>query len=365
MCPARRSSWIVRAAASCGTLAVLVAGCSAPGPAPAPTPSTPSTASAEQVEKSPSRLFGGGDNVFTQDISGAPVAPDSAAMVAKLTRQVTDHYNGVAALNSYQYNASMYVVDGSTPRVDVRFDDCQKKGYTPQGLLDGPRQFESVPIPADAQPAVGTDKALSIVSPSTDQVWEFWVTHKDARGWSACWGGRIDHASANVGRFAHPYGATASGLPMVGSMVTLAEARALRIDHAVSLVLIDNAAQDTFSYPANRSDGRDSSAHAIPIGSRIRLPRSIDVDSLGLSPLGAAIARAAQTYGFIVVDTSGAVAVITQSGQEEQARTGVDPWPVILKGVEPYNVMAGFPWDKVEIIEKDYGAPGGAAGSTS
>lgn len=358
MSPAPHPPRIARLAASCGAFTLLLAGCSLPGPRPAPTPSG---VSADQVAQSPSRLFGGGTNVFTQDISSAPVAADSPAMVAKLTRQVTDHYNGVAALNSTQYNASMYVVDAATPRVDVRFDDCQKKGFTPQGLLDGARQFEGVPIPADAQPAVGTDKALSIVSPSTDQVWEFWVAQKDGDGWSACWGGRIDHASANVGRFEHPYGATASGLPMVGSMVTLAEARALRIDHAVSLVLVDNAAQDTFSYPANRSDGQDTAQHAIPIGSRIRLPKSVDVERLGLSPLGAAIARAAQTYGFIVVDTSGAVAVITQSGQEEQARTGVDPWPGILGGVEPYHVMAGFPWDKVEIVEKDYGAPSGAA----
>lgn len=334
-------------------------------PTPAPTPSGPPTPDAAQIEASPSRFFGAGDNVFTEDIRRAPVAADSPQMVAKLARQVTDHYNGVAALNSYQYNASMYVVDASTPRVDVRFNDCQRKGYTPAGLLDGAKQFLDVPIPPDARPAVGTDKALSIVSPSTDQVWEFWVTSKTPDGgWAACWGGRIDDVSANVGRFTPPFGATASGLPMVGSMVTLAEARALRIEHAMSLVLVDNAHEDDFSYPANRSDGRDTSAHAIPIGSRIRLPASIDVDSLGMSPLGTAIARAAQTYGFLVVDTSGAVAVITQSGQDEEQRTGVDPWPQILGGVEPYNVMAGFPWDKVEIIEKDYGAPPGEASAS-
>ena len=66
------------------------------------------------------------------------------------------------------------------------------------------------------------------------------------------------------------------------------------------------------------------------------------------------IAEAAQTYGFIVSDTSGAVAVITESGAREAAVTGVDPWKELL-GMPSYDVLKGFPWDRVQVVERDYG----------
>ena len=61
--------------------------------------------------------------------------------------------------------------------------------------------------------------------------------------------------------------------------------------------------------PAQRSDGSNRSDDAIPAGTRLRLDPSVDVADLGLSPVAAMIARAAQTYGFIVTDKSAAVAV--------------------------------------------------------
>jgi len=255
-----------------------------------------------------------------------------------------------------QYNNSYFVAPAGTPPVDVGFNDCQGKGYLPDGLTAPGGQFTGVPIPAGAVGANGNDKAMSIYSPSTDQLWEFWVAQQDGSGrWTACWGGRIDHVSQSVGFFDNGFGASASGLAHTGGMVRLADVRAGSIDHALALAIPDTA--QGFSWPAQRGDGDSSDPAAIAEGTRLRLDPSVDVDSLGLHPVAAMIAKAAQRYGFIVTDSSGAVAVTTESGVGEQAATGVDPWEQLLGGTPEYSVLESFPWDHLQAMPQDYGKP--------
>lgn len=333
-----------------GLVAALVTTLDRSGPRPAPTEPARPTAEPTAGQREAYPHFAP-DNVFDVDVSTAPVDPKSGAMIANLVGQITPHYGGIAALNTREYNPVLYVVDETTPRVTVRFDDCQKKGYTPTGLFDGPKYFVDVPVPADAQVAKGTDSTITLWSPATDQLWEFWVMKPEVKGgWSACWGGRIDGVSRNRGYFPPPYGVSASGLVTVGSMITLAEARERRIDHAMALALIAPARWDRWRFPAQRSDGTDPGADAIPQGARLRLDPSIDVATLGLTPLGEAIARAAQTYGFIVVDTAASVAVMAESGLPDEARTGTDPWASILGDVPTYKQLEGFPWSRLEVL---------------
>lgn len=301
----------------------------------------------------------GPDNAFDLDVSQAPVDPRSEEMIAHLRGQIDPNYSGIAALNVYDYTASLHVVDSSTPREDIEFYDCQDKGYTPEGLYDGPAQFADVPIPPDAKPAPGTDKAMSIWSPETDQLWEFWVMERTDDGWRACWGGRIDDVSSNPGYFEHPFGATATGIPMVGTMLRVQDVASGSIDHALGVALLSPAEASRWRYPANRSDGGDTSPDAIPEGARLRLDPDLDLDTLDLTPVGRMIAEAAQTYGFIVVDRAGAVAVIGESGIPEKNQLGVNPWETLIPG-EPYRQMRNFPWDRVEVLRADVGVPEGA-----
>lgn len=297
----------------------------------------------------------GEDDVFDLDISQAPVHSRSEEMVANLRSQIEPHYGGIAALNVDQYNPVLYVVDETTPRTRIEFDDCQDKGFVTPGMYDGEQHFVDVPVPEDAQTSVGGDSTITLWSPSTDQLWEFWVMNPTDTGWSACWGGRIDDVSSSPGYFEAPFGVSASGLVTTGSMITLEEARDLHIDHAMGMALIAPAQWDRFWYPAQRSDGTDPSPDAIPEGARLRLDPSVDVDALDMTPLGKAIARAAQQYGFLVVDTAGAVAVMAESGQPEEQQTGVDPWDEILGDTPEYEQLRNFPWDRVEVIAQDYG----------
>lgn len=297
--------------------------------------------------------FGSG-SVWRQDVSRAPVADGSSVMVRGLAQQVADHYGGVAAFNVNSYTASYYEVGPDTPRVDVEWDNCQGKKYTPKGLVGEGGQLSQVPVPDDAVPASGRDAQLTVYDSSSDQLWELWRAKKVDGRWKACWGGRIDHVSRSPGFFTGGFGASGSGLAISGGMVWEDDVRNGRIDHALSLAILDVKHWKTVSWPAQRSDGSNRSDDAIPAGTRLRLDPSVDVADLGLSPVAAMIARAAQTYGFIVTDKSAAVAVTAQSGEN---RATDDAWPTLLAGKKSYEVMKGFPWDRLQALPQNYGEP--------
>jgi hypothetical protein len=316
--------------------------------------------SSEPRPSAPAEGVFGPTSEWRRDVTDAPLHPRSAQLVAGLAQQVEQHY-GTAALNVWDYNTSFYSVAPGTERVDVAFDDCQDKGYVPEQLYGDEHggHFEDVPIPPGAVPAEGTDAQLTVHDPQTDQLWEFWVASEGPDGWSACWGGRIDDVSRSPGFFPDGMGSAATGLATSGGMIRIAEAERGRIDHALSLAVVDAASFEQFSWPAQRSDGHDPEGlpDRLPEGLRLRLDPAVDVDALGLHPLAAAVARAAQQYGFIITDKAGAVSVVTESGAGVEAATGTDPWVELLGGTPAHEVMQGFPWDRMQALPVDHGRP--------
>ncbi len=302
----------------------------------------------------------GPSSVWRTDIRDAPLASTSDIMVANLASQVARYYGGNAAFNVWQYQGNFWTVGATQARVDLKWDDCQGKGYLPRGLYGDGGQFVSVPVPAVAGGSAGNDSSISIYQPSTDTLWSYWKLRKAADGWHACWGGRVDKVSQSPGYFEGGFGTTATGLAGEGGMVNIADVRAGRIDHALSLALVNVASWKVVSWPAQRSDGgSDNSPDAIPEGSRLRLDPAVDVDSLKLHPIAKMIARAAQTYGFIVTDKAGTVGVSAEGGLSAEAHTGVNPWNGLMAGTPSYGIMAGFPWSKLQVLPKDYGKPTG------
>ncbi len=295
---------------------------------------------------------------FTQDISKAPLAADSAALASNLRDQVVSRWNGVAAFNAKQYNITFYAATPSTPRVTVGWSNCFKFDWTPRHLFNGQKYFMDVPVPRDAVSATGIDSSMSIYDPATDRSWEFWKMKKDpATGnWSACWGGRMDDVKQATGTFPRSFGVSAAGLSMAGGTISLEEARRRKIEHAMYLAVVNARHFSTYSWPANRSDGYSQNAATVMQGQRLRLDPRLDLKTYNLTPVGRAVAEAAQKYGFIVSDKGGAVAVIGESGLPSTQRTGKDPWNELL-GVPSYEVLRDFPWDKMQVLPKDYGRP--------
>jgi hypothetical protein len=200
---------------------------------------------------------------------------------------------------------------------------------------------------------------MAIYDLSTQTYWEFWVTQPDGNGWKACWGGRLQDVSQSDGRFPWPYGTTATGLPFIGGEITAEELTRGEIRHVMGISLVDVASWDDFSWPATRSDGwnPNNDPDRIAEGTRLRLDPTINVDTLGLSQVGRIIARAAQVYGFVVWDKAGSVTLRTKNPYSYTVAGQADPYPTLFEQKPSYQVLDGFPWDRVQFMPRDYGKP--------
>lgn len=279
--------------------------------------------------------------------------PNSAAYVANLTNQVAT-YSGGAAFNLYQYNAVLRTVPATTPLSNVGWDDCQHKGKTDPGLIAA---FTGIPIPADLKVNNDTDRSVDIYQPSTDTLWELWKATQQSDGsWHACYGGKISPVSSSTGIMPFPYGASASGLPAWAGEIKVSDVQSGSINHvmALELPLIQASLID---WPANRTDGKVTDPTTPMMGQRFRLDPTLDLSTLRLNATELQIAKAAQTYGFVITDTSGTVALLGESPIPWTAAGQPDPWKTLDAGIPSYNVMKNFPWSRLQALPTNYGAP--------
>ncbi|MHB0920040.1 MAG: DUF4124 domain-containing protein [Thiomonas delicata] len=304
--------------------------------------------------------------------ANAPLNHNSAAYVQNLVSQVQTYYGNVN-LNTTNYASPIYFVQtvggsssvtwvNGTPvypvskRVNVGFWDCQNKGWTDPNLV---AQWQGVPIPAGATPAGGTDSEMSIYDLSTHTLWEFWVTRQVNGQWQACWGGRLQNTDQNIGAFPNPYGTTATGLPFIGGEISAEDLAGGSINHAMGISLVNVENWNIFSWPATRSDGHNPTnvPNLIPEGTRLRLDPSVNVDALNLTPVGRMIAKAAQTYGFVVWDKAGALSLRMVNPASYKPAGMTDPYPALFGGLPSYQVLQNFPWNKLQVMPNNYAKP--------
>lgn len=302
------------------------------------------------------------DSVFARDSfwytpipAKVELHPKTDAFVQEFLRQKKAYYGNVN-LNTSEYASPVYVVGPDVKGVDVAEWNCQNKGFKDKHLA---QQWAAVPIPDYAQAADGTDAEMTIYQPSSDTLWEFWRARKVDGRWEACWGGRMDKASRSDGVFPQHYGTTATSLPFIGGQITAEELQRGEIRHAMGIALVDAEHHAVKSWPAHRSDGHNPNRapNRIPEGLRLRLDPKVDVDALGLHPVAATIARAAQKYGFVVWDKAGAISLRLQNPKSSTARGAADPYPALFKGRSKGKIMDGFPWDRLQFLPLDYGKP--------
>jgi hypothetical protein len=307
---------------------------------PTPPPSTGAGSDINDLAPWPGDPFSR-SSVWNRPLpADAPLDPNSQAYVNEVVRQV----NGDGPwMNTTSYSTPVYVVPFGQPTQHVALDS-----YGP----DLQQQFDAVPIPSGAVAASGTDKHMVVWQPSTNRMWEFWVMHQAADGWHAKWGGEMDDVSRDPGYFTHTglsknWGATGTGLPLLGGLVTLADLKRGYIDHALAISLVETA-RAYWSWPAQRTDGGyfTSGITAVPEGTRFRLDPSLDIASLHLPKIDQMLAQAAQRYGIIVRDKSGAVVFY---GQDPISIP--NPWPAVFSNQYPNQVLRQFPWSHLEALQ--------------
>jgi len=315
-------------------------------------PRTQSNRGKRQPYKATTQTFAPTSFWYQEIPTGVTLHQNSAGFAAEFAYQVS-HYYGHVNLNIYSYSSPVYIVDGDVPTVPVT---CTRSW---SGTL--PQQWSAVPIPNYAVPASGSDAKMTIFQPAYDTMWEFQGgTAKDplTGEWSSGWGGRMDNVSQNSGIWPNPYGGTATGLPIMGGLITIEELKQGSIKHAIGMSLVRCEDRHIFSWPATRSDGVNSTGlpNQIPEGMRCRIDPTVNLDALGLNPVALMIARAGQTYGFVIWDKT--ASVVTLSGEDPKSYTQqgeADPWPALLAGKHQYDVLNGIPWSRMQFLPMDYG----------
>ncbi|HXS48300.1 MAG TPA: hypothetical protein VN756_12660 [Solirubrobacterales bacterium] len=324
--------------------AVVLAGCGGTENATPTSSDSPTPSSA--ASRLPGRFFAP-DGVWNTPIAaGVALDPTSDARTAALAEQARTIGS---MINTDRYSTPIYTVDADQPTVRVRLDTHNQ---------DLERAVASVPLPADARAATGTDHHLVVWQPSTDTMWEFWRLRHEPDGWRAGYAGRMTDVQENPGYYRRVidadnsvveqpwWGATATSLPLVGGLITFRDLRQGRIDHALALG-VPQVESGVKAFPAQRSDGRFSGLTSIPEGARLRLDPTLDIHSLGLPPTLRAIAVAAQRYGLIVRDGSSAVSLYGQ----DPTPLAQNPYPALFSGLRPYKFAALFPWNRLQLMK--------------
>jgi len=334
---------------------------------------------------------GSANSVWRQDVSSAPLHPDSDALINWLvTNEVTPYYKGVTTFNVRDFNSTIYIVGNDHPTQHVGFYDGQSKGNTPSELYAASsyQAFYNVPIPTAAVAGGGSDGHIMIYNEDSDVLREYWkfAEHRQQqlyggvppqyanagdfsyrpasewmsgyRGFSAAWGGKIENFSTSNSQFPGSTGTSAAGLSYVDANVGILEAQAGVINHGLVISLV-HPKKSVYSYPAKRTDGPSSDTYAIPEGLRLRMDPTINFDTeyTSLTPIARMIAKALQKYGGIVGDKSGVVEIESENSDPIVRLGQADPWSTLLNGVLASAVMKGFPWSRMQALPFNYGKP--------
>lgn len=303
------------------------------------------TPSATQERQAPPRPFAP-TSFWNQPLrADAPLDALSDVYVADLRRQVRQWGTSI---NTTRYGIPVYTVPPDQPTVRVALPNPIPPR---RAMLQA--AWEEVPLPASARPSPDSDGRLVVMQPATDTMWEFWRLHKRLSGWHAGWGGRMIGVSTNIGTYTDPpgWGASATGIPILGGLMRIDELRERRIDHGLALTIPEARAR-VYSWPASRTDGQVESPTAIPQGTRFRIDPDLDVSKLDVHPLVREMARAAQRYGLVVRDRGGGVGFYG----EDPGPLGFDPYSGfggIFGGRTPSSLMREFPWGRLQALKTD------------
>jgi len=221
-------------------------------------------------------------NVWNKRVDSLPVAASSATMIRAIGLNTGLHPD----FGSYAgYGIPINVVPNSQPRRRVRFQYASESDKGPY------------PIPANPRIESGSDRHMLIVDRGNCRLYELYAARHTSTGWHAG-SGAIWSLLSNRLRPNTWTSADAAGLPILPGLVRHYEVKAGVIDHALRFTAPDTCAGHI--YPARHDAGSGSCNVLPPMGLRVRLKASFNVNTL---PRPArVIATALKRYGMILAD---------------------------------------------------------------
>jgi len=326
-------------------------------PTPPVKPISPVVPTTPATPGGPFRFFSP-SSFWNEELSaGAALDPSSAGVVTAFDQEIAAAEaakKGEPFINTTAWSVPIYTVPADQPTVKVTLI-ASRLSLSP-ALQSA---WEAVPLPAGAQPAVGTDKVLVVWQPSTGKLWEFWQLEETLTGWQAAWGGAMQNAPAESGAYGPEdwagaksnWGAAATSLSMAGGLITLEDLEKGRINHALAMS-IPTPRGGVYASPAERTDGWSTEPLSIPEGAHLRLDPSLDLASLHLPHVTLMMAEAAQRYGIFVANQSANVAMYAQ----DPIPTGTNPYSGphgYYEGKSAQQILEAFPWSHLQLLKME------------
>jgi hypothetical protein len=230
------------------------------------------------------------DNPWNQEISTAPVDPNSAALIASIGADTGLHPDFGTFWNGAPIGIPYVVVSGTQARVPVSFDYADESDPGPYPIPPNP------PIEG-GQNGTG-DRHLLVVDRDNWKLYELFAAQRSGSSWHAGSGAIFD-LNTNVLRPAGWTSADAAGLPIFPGLVRYDEAveqRAIR--HALRFTVARS--RRGYVYPARHFASSRTDPNLPPMGMRVRLKASFNITSF--PPNVQVILTALKRYGMFVAD---------------------------------------------------------------
>ncbi|HXQ69964.1 MAG TPA: hypothetical protein VN844_05735 [Pyrinomonadaceae bacterium] len=254
---------------------------------PQPTPELGIGASLHGKQLFPS------DNAWNEDVSNAPVDPNSANLIAGMGLNTGLHPDFGTVWNGAPNGIPYIVVAGNQTPVPINF--------TAFGSQSDPGPY---PVPANAPIEGGPngtgDRHVLVIDRDNWKLYELYrgFPVNSGASWNADSAAIFD-LNSNALRPAGWTSADAAGLPIFPGLVRYDEVfEQQEIRHALRFTA--QITRRAYVHPARHWASNNTSVDRPPMGMRVRLKASVNIS--GYSPAIQVILRAMKKYGMIVAD---------------------------------------------------------------
>jgi hypothetical protein len=237
------------------------------------------------------------ESLWNQDISSAPVDPNSDNYINFIGSTVPLHPDFGAGLYAGQTIGIPYVVVSGSPFVNIN--------YTAYGDESDPGPMpvpKNAPIEGYPNPGNG-DRHILVLDRDNCWLYELYQSYVQTNGtWKAGSGSVWDLLNDEQ----RPYvwtSADAAGLPVFPGLARYDEVASGAINHALRFTLENS--QEAFTPPASHWAANSTNTYAAPMGMRMRLKASFDISSF--PPQSKVILAALQKYGMIMADNGSSI----------------------------------------------------------
>lgn len=235
------------------------------------------------------------NNAWNMDVSRFPVHPNSANLIASIGASTGLHPDFGTFWQGAPIGIPYVVVAGNQPLVPINFTDYGDESDP------GPYPFPPN-APIEGGPNATGDRHVLVIDRDNWKLYETFYSFPVNGGasWNAS-SGAVWNFNSNKLRPETWTSADAAGLPVFPGLVRRDEVVQMQeIRHALRFTV--STSRRAYVYPATHQAGSTNSTNAPPMGMRVRLKSSFNVNNTAFSPNVRVILRAMQRYGMIVAD---------------------------------------------------------------